>query len=82
MDAKSSFLNGDLEKEICIEQPEGFQLSENENYVFKLKKASYGLKKAPREWYSILDRYLQHQGFKKGIANNNLYIKVNQDILC
>jgi hypothetical protein len=79
MDVKSAFLNGELEEEVYIEQPEGFQLSENADYVCKLKKASYGLKQAPRAWYSILDRYLQQEGFRKLSANNNLYIKVTQD---
>jgi hypothetical protein len=44
MDVKSSFLNGKIEEEVYIEQPEGFHLSENENYVCKLKKALYVLK--------------------------------------
>jgi hypothetical protein len=79
MDVKSSFLNGELEEEVYIEQPEGFLLSEKEDYVCRLKKALYGLKQAPRAWYSRLDRYLQQQGFRKGNADNNLYIKVNQD---
>jgi hypothetical protein len=53
-------------------------LSENENYVCKLKKALYGLKQAPKAWYSRLDKYLQQQGwFRKGNDDNNLYIKVN-----
>jgi hypothetical protein len=59
MDVKSSFLNGELEEEVYIEQPKGFQLSENTNYVCKLKKALYGLKLTPRAWYSRLDKYLQ-----------------------
>jgi hypothetical protein len=54
-------------------------LSENEDYIFKLKKALYGLKQALRAWYSRMERYLKQQGFKKGNANKNLYIKVNQD---
>jgi hypothetical protein len=78
MDVKSIFLNGELEEEVYIEQPEGFQLSENADCVCKLKKALYGLKQAPRAWYSILDKYLQQSGFKKGSADNNLYIKVSQ----
>jgi hypothetical protein len=45
----------------------------------KLKKALYGLKQAPRAWYSRLDKYLQHASFRKGSANNNLYIRVTQD---
>jgi hypothetical protein len=79
MDVKSTFLNEELEEEVYIEQPEGFQLSENAYYVCKLKKALYGLKQAPRAWYSRLDKYLQQTGFRKGIADNNLYIKVTQD---
>jgi hypothetical protein len=79
MDVKSTFLNEELEKEVYIEQPEGFHLSEKENHVCRLKKALYGLKQVPRAWYSLLDRYLQQQGFKKGNADNNLYIKLNRD---
>jgi hypothetical protein len=78
MDVKLAFLNGELEEEVYIEQPEGFQLSENTDYVCKLKKALYGLKQAPRAWYSRLDKYLQQAGFRKGSADNNLYIKIRQ----
>jgi hypothetical protein len=59
MEIKSAFLNGELEEEVYIEQTKGFQLSENTNYVCKLKKVLYGLKQAPRAWYSRLDKYLQ-----------------------
>jgi hypothetical protein len=58
MDVESAFLNGTLE-EFYVEQPEGFMLSENHDYVCKLKKAMYGLKQAPRAWFSRLDQYLQ-----------------------
>jgi hypothetical protein len=77
MDVKSTFLNGDLEEEVYIEQPEGFLLSEDEEYVCRLKKALYGLKQAPRAWYSRLDKYLQQQGFKRGTIDNNIYIKID-----
>jgi hypothetical protein len=52
-------MNGSLEEEFYIEQPEGFQLLENTDYMCKLKKALYGLKQDPRAWYSRLDKYLQ-----------------------
>jgi hypothetical protein len=48
MDVKSTFLNGDLEEEVCMEQPEGFSLTDNPNYVCNMKKALYGLKQAPQ----------------------------------
>jgi hypothetical protein len=48
IDFKSAFLNGTLEEEIYVEQPEGFMLTKNQDYVCKLKKALYGLKQAPQ----------------------------------
>jgi hypothetical protein len=78
MGINSSFLNGELEEKVYIEQPEGFQLSKNTDYVCKLKKAFYGLKQDPRAWYSRLDKHLQQAGFRNGSADNNLYIKVSQ----
>jgi hypothetical protein len=47
MDVKSSFLNGDIEEEVYMEQPEGLALTDNPDYVYKLKKDLYGLKQAP-----------------------------------
>ena len=80
MDVKLSFLNGELE-EVYIEQPEGFLLSDKEDSVYRLKKALYGLKQAPRAWYARLDGYLHQQGFKKGSADSNIYVKVDRDNL-
>ena len=51
MDVKSAFLNGHLEEEIFVEQPEGFVVHGQEEKVYRLKKALYGLKQAPRSWY-------------------------------
>jgi hypothetical protein len=81
MDVKSTFLNGDLEEEVYMEQPEGFSLTDNPNYVCKLKNALYGLKQAPCAWYYRLDKFLQDKGFKKGTVDNNLYIKSEGDNL-
>jgi hypothetical protein len=64
MDVKLTFLNGELEEELYIEETEGFQLLDNVDYVCKLKKALYGLEQAPRAWYSRLDKYLQQAGFR------------------
>ena len=79
MDVKSSFLNGKLEEEVYIEQPDGFLLSKNKDYVCKLKKELYGLKQAPRAWFSRLDNYLKQQGFKRGATESNLYLKIEDE---
>lgn len=57
MDVKSTSLNGTIEQEVYIEKLEGFQLSKDVDYVFKLKKSIYGLKRDPRAWYSRLDKH-------------------------
>lgn len=44
MDVKYAFLNGDLHEEVYIEDPNGFQLSYQYNYVCYLEKALYGIK--------------------------------------
>ena len=54
MDVKYAFLNGILEEEFYIEQPEGFVDEKNKDMVWKLHKALYGLKQAPRAWYERL----------------------------
>ena len=75
MDVKSAFLNGILEEEVYIEQPEGFVDKNNKDKVYKLHKALYGLKKAPRAWYERLHTYLVQIGLERTNNNNSMYIK-------
>jgi len=66
---------------VYIEQPDGFILGNDPKLECRLKKALYGLKQAPRAWYYRLDKYLHQQGFSKGSANSNLYIKIENNKL-
>jgi hypothetical protein len=63
MDVKTAFLNGFIEKEVYIEQPQGFKVSERESHMCLLRKALYGLKQAPIAWYSRIDTYFLQMEF-------------------
>nr|GFA16642.1 hypothetical protein [Tanacetum cinerariifolium] len=58
MDVKTVFLNGNLREEVYVSQPDRFLDLDNANYVYKLKKALYVLKQAPRAWYDMLSSFL------------------------
>ena len=78
MDVKSAFLNGILEEEVYIEQPEGFFDDNNNDMVCKLHKELYGLKQVPRAWYERLQKYLVKICFERSNDINNLYIKIEK----
>lgn len=65
LDVKSAFLHGELEEDVYIEQPRGFELKENGEKVYKLRKALYGLRQVPRAWYSRIEGYFESKGFTK-----------------
>lgn len=75
LDVKSAFLNGELEEEIYVEQPQGYMVEGHEDKVYMLKKALYGLKQAPHAWNSRIDGYLLQIGFMKSPGEPFLYIK-------
>ena len=59
LDIKSAFLNGDLQEEVYVAQPEGFVIKVEEHKMYKLSKALYVLRQAPRAWNIRLDKSLK-----------------------
>jgi hypothetical protein len=77
MDVKTAFLNGEIEEEVYIEQPEGFVVHNERYHVCRLKKSIYGLKQAPRAWYEKMDGFLMSLGFNKSVVDPNLYYHID-----
>ena len=74
MDVKSAYLNGDLEEEIYMDQPEGFVVEGKEDWVCRLKKSLYGLKQAGRTWYQKIDVALKRRGFNTLPSDYCIYV--------
>jgi hypothetical protein len=73
MDVKSAFLNGLLDEEIYMEQPEGFINQDQSDKVCLLKKALYGLKQASRAWNSQFHGVLIGLGFTRTHSDAGIY---------
>ena len=71
MDVKTAFLNGDLEEDIYMDQPQGFVQGD---MVCKLKKSLYGLKQSPRAWYECIHAFFVKEGLVRSHADHSLYV--------
>ncbi|KAI0496609.1 hypothetical protein KFK09_022929 [Dendrobium nobile] len=74
LDVVNAFLHGDLDEEVYIKQPKGFEDTINPNYVCKLHKALYGLRQASRQLFKTFSTHLKSLGFKNGIADTSLFV--------
>nr|CAN78733.1 hypothetical protein VITISV_020436 [Vitis vinifera] len=75
LDIKNAFLNGDLEEEVYMEIPPGFEGSMAKNQVCKLQKSLYGLKQSPRAWFDRFTKAVLKLGYKQGQADHTLFVK-------
>ncbi|KAL0391273.1 UNVERIFIED_CONTAM: Retrovirus-related Pol polyprotein from transposon TNT 1-94 [Sesamum latifolium] len=75
MDVKTAFLNGELDEEIYMDQPEGFQEMGQKRKVCRLKRSIYGLKQSSRQWYYRFHRAITSIGFTMVEEDHCVYVK-------
>nr|GEY98904.1 putative ribonuclease H-like domain-containing protein [Tanacetum cinerariifolium] len=75
MDVKSAFLNGEIQEEVYVTQPKGFEDPKYPKRVYKVVKALYGLHQAPRAWYATLSSFLLKHGYMRGTIDQTLFFK-------
>lgn len=75
LDVKTAFLHGDLKEDVYVAQPEGFIVKGSEGKVYKLKKALYGLRQAPRAWNEKLNKEFEKLKFVKCSKEPSLYYR-------
>jgi hypothetical protein len=78
MDVKTTFLNGELEEEIYMQQPEGFVVKDQESKVCRLIKSLYGLKQAPKQWHEKFNNTLTTTGFYVNEADKCVYYRFSR----
>jgi len=76
LDVKSAFLHGELIEDVYVEQPLRYQKKDTSK-VYKLKKALYGLRQAPRAWYNKIESYFAKEKFEKCSHEYTLFVKNN-----
>jgi hypothetical protein len=74
MDFDTAFLNADVDADIYMEQPDGFE-STNRDLVCKLIKALYGLKQASRQWFITINEFMKSMGFDPLHSDSCVYYK-------
>ena len=75
MDVKTTFLNGELDEEIYMDQPLGFEAKGQERKVCRLKRSIYGLKQASRQWNIRFHNSITSFGFEMIEENHYVYLK-------
>ena len=78
VDISHAYLNGTLEEEIYMQQPEGFEIG-GPDYVCRLRKSLYGLKQAGRVWNKTLHSVLTSMGFRRVQSDHGLYTLLQND---
>lgn len=78
LDANNAFLNGDLEEEVYMDPPPGFEHRFGSR-VCKLKKSLYGLKQSPRAWFEKFTRSIKKQGYNQAQTDRTMFIKHLED---
>ncbi|GKF61453.1 retrotransposon protein, putative, ty1-copia subclass, partial [Tanacetum coccineum] len=77
MDVKTIFLNGRLDEDIYMEQPEGYVNPKYPNRRCKLQRSIYGLKQASRQWNKQFDEEIKRFGFTQNRDEPCIYRKAS-----
>ena len=79
LDVKSAFFQGNIHEEVYIQQPQGFEISGHEHLVYRLNRALYDLRQAPRAWNGTFHDEMITLGFTPSTAIPGLYYLVEHD---
>lgn len=77
-DVETAFLYADLDEEIYVRPPKEFPEyasdGSGERVVWRLHKSLYGLRQAPRNWFTTFAKFLVDYGFKKSLRDPCVFV--------
>ncbi|XP_023758377.1 uncharacterized protein LOC111906832 [Lactuca sativa] len=74
-------LNEEIDRDVYVQQPPGFEDPKFPNHCYKLQKVVYGLKQAPRAWYGTLSKFLEESKFQRGSIDPTLFRRIHNNHL-
>ena len=77
-DVKNAFLHGDLEEEIYMDVPPGYEVEHDKPMVCRLKRSLYGLKQSLRAWFGRFSNAMKNYGYQQSDSDHTLFLKHNQ----
>jgi transposase InsO family protein len=80
VDVSNAYLNGDMDCDVYMEQPEGFAVGNPKDIVCLLKKSLYGTKQGGNRWNRKMRTTLESMGFKQTYSDAAVYIFVRGDV--
>ena len=79
IDVKAAFLYGELDEELYMEQPKGFQVKSSKRLIFRLKRAIYRLKQAAKQWWITLTKSMAKLRFRRAVSDSGVFILTSSE---
>ena len=79
LNVKTTFLHGELEEDIYMQQPKGFVVEGKEDHVCRLKKSLHGLKQSSRHWYKRFDSFMVGNRYSRSSYDSCVYFRKTHD---
>ena len=83
MDVKTAYLNSEIDSEIYVKHPEGYEVMDNDGNILccRLKRSLYRLKLSGSPWNNTIHNFFVSEGFKKSLSDHCLYVKYNSNYI-
>jgi hypothetical protein len=81
MDITTAFLYAPIDRDVYVEQPDGYAVGDPKGMVWKLKRALYGLKQSPHLWNKTLDEFMKSKGLNPTMADPCVYVKWKDGVM-